>query len=272
MAAAENTYENTWRYTQYISDRALVLSIIAIYGLWVLATYLLEGLPNLVITIDPTARAIYVIVANVFIGTLLVGYMLRRGVGWGLFSREEIGFRCGLCILIAVALAIATGIFIYLLSGAVVFDIMLFLGYLLHVFPTSVAEVLVCWAMIGATTQAILARRGQILSLIGGIAAATFFFGIYHFAHSAPFNTIEMVLFLMLPGLATSIFYFAIKDIYATIIFQTFLGMIGVSRAVSVTQIDELLLLILLLALIALVALTVVDWMTGRALFRGALP
>jgi hypothetical protein len=62
---------------------------------------------------------------------------------------------------------------------------------------------------------------------------AAVLFGIYHFAHSPPFNTWSMVALLTAVGLVTSVFYFVSRDIYATIVFHNFLGVFGVVQALQ---------------------------------------
>lgn len=42
-----------------------------------------------------------------------------------------------------------------------------------------------------------------------------------------------MIAFLMLPGLATSIFYFAVREVYSTIVFQNLMGTLGVIQNID---------------------------------------
>ena len=77
-----------------------------------------------------------------------------------------------------------------------------------QVLVVSIAEVMVCWVIVGASFESLVKSRGRIASLVVGILTPDIFFGIYHFAHSPPFNQIGMVLFLMIPGLVTSLVYF----------------------------------------------------------------
>jgi hypothetical protein len=58
-------------------------------------------------------------------------------------------------------------------------------------------------------------------------------FGIYHFAHSPPFNTIPLVVILSVIGLVTSVFFFVSRDVYGTIAFHNFSGILGVIRALD---------------------------------------
>jgi len=67
--------------------------------------------------------------------------------------------------------------------------------------------------------------------MAAGAAAASLSFGLYHFAHSPPFNGPTMVAFLSLVGLRTSLFFFATRDLFATIVFHNFPAVAGVTRA-----------------------------------------
>jgi membrane protease YdiL (CAAX protease family) len=87
--------------------------------------------------------------------------------------------------------------------------------------------------VIGSVSQALLQDRGRWVSLILAAIIASVFFGVYHFAHSPPFDTLPMVLFLSAIGLVTSVFFFVSRDVYGTIAFHNFLGILGVIRALE---------------------------------------
>jgi hypothetical protein len=57
---------------------------------------------------------------------------------------------------------------------------------------------------------------------------AAVLFGVYHYAHSPPFNTHAMVVLLTSVGLVTGTFFFISRDIYGTVVFHNFLGVFGV--------------------------------------------
>jgi len=104
-----------------------------------------------------------------------------------------------------------------------------------HVFvqalPVSIAEVMVCWALIGSTFESLgrrIKRFGKVASIVVGALVASVLFGIYHYAHSPPFNETAVVSFLMLPSVATGVTYFLGRDFYAAVIIQNFMGIIGV--------------------------------------------
>jgi membrane protease YdiL (CAAX protease family) len=101
------------------------------------------------------------------------------------------------------------------------------------VFVVSVAEVLVCWSLVGATFESVLQPRlGRGAVFVAAVVAAVLF-GLYHFAHSAPFNTWAMVGLLAVVGLVTGLFFFVSRDALGTAVFHNFLGTFGVTQALE---------------------------------------
>jgi hypothetical protein len=111
--------------------------------------------------------------------------------------------------------------------------------------PGSIAEVVVCWALVGTTFESITRRKNKnnnnninnkskITPIIVGAAVAIVLFGLYHFAHSPPFNQPNMVIILMYPSLPASIVYFVVRDIYTAIVFHNFQALFGVMNNVNI--------------------------------------
>jgi hypothetical protein len=208
--------------------RALTLAI-ALYLSWVLVTYLLEGR---ILTFqrpeDTGARLVYALVANIFIGmggsALVIRYLSRAGA----LSAQQAGFRGLGHAAIAVVVGVVIGFAIYALQGAPSWNPVVILNAYAQALVVTVAEILVCWAVIGSLSQRVLQDRGRWVSVILAAIIASVLFGIYHFAHSPPFNTIPVVAFLSVIGLVTSVFFFISRDVYGTIAFHNFLGIYGV--------------------------------------------
>jgi uncharacterized membrane protein (UPF0136 family) len=127
----------------------------------------------------------------------------------------------------------ALGFAFYALQGAPSWNPMVIINAYAQVFVGSVAEILVCWAVVGSVSQALLQDRGRWISLILAAIISSILFGIYHFAHSPPFNTVPLVVFLSVIGLVTSAFFFVSRDVYGTIVFHNFLGIFGVIGALE---------------------------------------
>jgi hypothetical protein len=199
---------------QEVSSRnplKLIAIALSIYIIWVAATYLLEGRIHLFQKVDPIGRMTYVVIANIAIGTVLSAIAIRYLLKAQLVKPEQLGLNKSRIRTAAVIASAAAG------------GLALFL-------PVSIAEVMVCWALIGSSFESIAKNNNKrkIISVIVGAIAASVLFGVYHYAHSPPFNQTSIVLFLMLPSIATAFTYFLGRDIYAAVIVQNFMGIFGV--------------------------------------------
>jgi hypothetical protein len=136
-----------------------------------------------------------------------------------------------------------------------------------QVFVVSMAEVMVCWALVGGMV-ALGVGGSRWASITFAVVVASLLFGFYHFAHSAPFNTPRMVIFLSVIGLMTSVFFFVSRDVYATILFHNFLGAFGVVQALAAQQnlgaFEVLQVPLIATAIAALVVLVTVDALVIR--------
>ena len=213
--------------------RALTLAV-GLYLVWVLATYLLEGRIHTLLRPEAMgARLSYALFANILIGIGGSALVIRSLSRAGTISPEQSGFRGLRHAAIAVVIGAVLGFALYALQGAPSWNPMVIINAYAQVLVGSIAEVLVCWAVIGSVSQALLRDRGRWISLILAAIIASIFFGIYHFAHSPPFNTVSLVAFLSLIGLVTSVFFFVSRDVYGTITFHNFLGILGVIGALD---------------------------------------
>jgi hypothetical protein len=246
-----------------------VLLALGVYLLWMAVTYILEGRINLVHNPTPTGRAIYVLIANVVIGIGVAFWALRMLVVSNITNAKQLGFRSLKRTIIAGLIALAVGGGLFLLQNSASRNPLVLFNGFAQVLPVSIAEVVVCWAVIGGSFEALGKPKGKVIGVITGIVAATFLFGVYHYAHSAPFNQTWMVFFLMIPGLVTSLVYFLGRDIYATIIFQNFLGMTGVMQNVDLERFSQPLYHLYILLIISVVVLIAADVIFIRRLTGG---
>lgn len=214
--------------------RALSLAFV-LYLLWVFATWLLEGR---ILTFqrpeDIGARLIYALVANVLIGIGGSALVIRFLSNWGAISPPQAGFRGIGHAVVAVVIGGALGFVLYVLQGAPTFNPVVILNAFAQVLVGSIAEVLVCWAVVGSLAEAMLRDgRTRWVSVMLAALIASVLFGVFHFAHSPPFNTVGTVVFLSAIGLVTSAFFFISRDVYGTITFHNFQGIFGVIGALE---------------------------------------
>ena len=198
--------------------------------------------------------------------------MIRFVSRAGTVSTQQAGFRGLAHAVIAVAVGVALGFAFYALQGAPTFNPVVLINAYAQVLVTTIAEVLVCWAVIGSLSQSLLqADRGRWVSLILAALIASVLFGVYHFAHSPPFNTVPLVVFLSVIGLVTSVFFFVSRDVYGTVAFHNFLGILGVIRALeasgNLSSFERPIIPLLVMAVIAIALLIAahVFWLNAGA-------
>jgi hypothetical protein len=212
-----------------------VASVLGLYALWVFATYLLEGAPGTLLRPEAHGlRLIYTVVANLMLGTLGSMVVLRRVTATSGGSLRPLGFEGGRRTMLGSVLGLALGGGVYIAQGAPSLHPVVMLNGFAQVLPVSVAEVLVCWALVGVVTGQSWARgdgpipQGLTTALVASVA-----FGLYHIAHSPPFNIPGMIALLVLVGLVTSVFFLVVRDVYGTIAFHNFLALFGVLQALA---------------------------------------
>jgi hypothetical protein len=261
----------------------LVLLSISVYIIWTFSTYILEGRVNLLQRIDPIGRIEYAVVVNILIGTILAFVMLRTSLRVRFVTSEQLGFQSLRRILTLVVIAIVIGFVLFLISNPAPgsMNATVIANILAQTLPTSIAEVVVCWAVVGTVFESLVRSkmhgsnwkngttlhldwtsiRGRkvttvsVVSLIVGGIVSIVLFGIYHFAHSPPFNQPNMVLFLMIPAILTSVFYFIGREIYSTITIHNLLALIGVSDSIDVTALTQPLYPVIIIAFISVLVL-----------------
>lgn len=214
----------------------ILLIAFSTYLLWVLATYLLEG--RILTLLRPEAdvdRVIYTVVANIIIGSILALIVVRHALDTRITSLDSSGFRPFGKTIIAIVIAGVLGFILLIFLQPPSLDPVVLLNVYTQVFTVTIAEIAVCWAVIGSIIEGTLQKRGRILAITGGIIAASILFGIYHLGHSPPFNTGNMIAFLSLFGVVTSLVFFIGRDIYATMVFHNFFGSFGVMQSLDAT-------------------------------------
>jgi hypothetical protein len=227
-ASSVSTHNTLWR--------ALALAA-SLYVAWTAATYLLEGrLLTLLRPEDTADRLTYAVVANLLIGTVGAVGVVRWLHGQGLLRLDAAGFRGWRHTLGSVAAGLVLGGIIYAVQPSPVWQPGLLLNGFAQVLVVSIAEVLVCWAVIATLSEQLLLRRfGSRVAYTGTALIASVLFGGYHLAHSPPFNTLDMVLLLTAVGLGTSVFFLKARSVYGTIAFHNMLGLYGVTQSLATT-------------------------------------
>jgi len=204
-----------------------------LFGIWMLATYLLEGRIRTFLRPEAAAaRLVYAVVANVGIGTIGAALVIRAALrGAATAAPAAYGLADPRRLLTMVILGMLLGGLVLAVQRLPSRHPVVLLNAFAQVLVVSIAEVVVCWAVLGATVRNALGPGIVPLGLAVLLAALAF--GFYHFAHSPPFNTWRMVLLLSGVGLATGAFFFLGGDLYGTILFHNAFALRGVTEALA---------------------------------------
>src|SRR5215207_7185383 len=159
--------------------------------------------------VDPISRMTYVVTANIAIGTVLSAIAIQYLLKAQFVKPEQLRLnkprlRTAASI---IASAAGGGLALFMLQNPRTTEPIVVFNAFMQVLPVSIAEVLLCWALIGSSFESLAKNinKGRIVSFIVGANAASVLFGVYHYAHSPSFNQTSMVLFLMLPSVATGV-------------------------------------------------------------------
>lgn len=249
-----------------------VASAIGIFAVWMLATYLLEARVGTFLRPDTTNRFIYAVVANMLIGTIGSALVIRAIVRRAEFPRvTTYGIARPLRILVLVPLAaVLAGLFL-VGQELPTSDPVILANASAQVLVVSIAEVVVCWALFGAVLRNALGSGSW--SAVIAVVSAALLFGLYHFAHSPPFDTPAMVLLLSGIGVATGMFFFLGGDLYSTIVLHNAFAIRGVIAALddsrSLDRYASSQLPLIATAIAAVVVLVIADVVLIRPHLRG---
>jgi hypothetical protein len=218
----------------HVTTNRRILSVAMLFFLtWTATTWFFEGRIETLLRPDAVMdRIVYAVVVNLLLG-------IAGGIALLWFARRHAAiepgseFPSGRRILLSLAAGFTLGLAAYLLQSAPSLNPTVIANAFAQVLVVSAAEVVVCWAVVGTAIKRALQPRGRMLATIVAAVAASVLFGLYHYAHSAPFNTLPMVTLLSAVGLATSAFFFISRDVAGTIVFHNFLGTFGVVKALA---------------------------------------
>jgi hypothetical protein len=243
------------------------------FVVWMLATYLLEARFGTFLRPDAMNRLFYTVVANMLIGTigsaLVIRAIVRRAA---LPPVTTYGIARPFRVLALVPVAAVVGGLFLVGQELPTSDPVILMNASAQVLVVSIAEVVVCWALLGAVLRNALGPG--MVSAAAAVLSAAVAFGVHHFAHSPPFNTPAMVLLLSVVGVATGLFFFLGGDLYSTIVLHNAFALRGVVQALGESgNLDRYAspqLPLIATALAAVLALVIVDVVLVRRALRVA--
>ena len=213
----------------------LVVIPLAVYTAWLLETFLLEKNLDLFTRIDPGVLLLYTVIACILTGSVVPFLLLRKSFLSGDVNMFQIGFRS-----LPRTLAACAGTFIIGYLGVVAFnpfgtDRGSFVNAFLLLLPTAAASAMVCWVLVGTHVQAFVRGGGLQVSIPVGVVITAVLFGLTTLAHSGLKSPGESLSVSIVAGIIAALFFFAVRDVYATTI-----AVAGLSVFLMADRIDPL--------------------------------
>jgi hypothetical protein len=201
--------------------RLLVIPF-AIYFVWMVVTALLEGDLRLLQSADSRLIIVYTVFACIIAGMILPVYCIRKSFISGAVNMFQIGFMPVRRAFYACALTTFFGYMAIEFFSPFGTDQSAFGYAFLLLLPTAIASVMVCWVLLGTHVQAFVRSGGTVLSIAAGSLVTAWLFCITYFVHSPPVNPQPALAGFLVLGLATAVFFFSVRDVYAASIFVAF--------------------------------------------------
>jgi hypothetical protein len=87
--------------------------------------------------------------------------------------------------------------------------------------PTAIAAVMICWGLLGTHIQAYVRSGGILVSVITGVVATALVFALSMTFLFASGRVAEAFPGYFAAGIVAALFFFAVRDIYATVVAVT---------------------------------------------------
>jgi hypothetical protein len=243
--------------------RLLVIPLL-VYIAWLIEIYLLDSSLSLFATLVPVLFLLYTAVGCILIGTLVPVYLIRRSFLYRTVNMLQIGFRP---IRRTITLCTITGslcILVLLLFSPAGYSRLSLVEVFLLYLPTAIATVMICWVLIGTHLQALVRSGGIAISISVSVVITSVLFGLSSVVHTSISGSPAPVVPVILLGMITALFFFAVRDVYATVIVLTTGMAILFSGLTNPAVLDGSLLLVLLSALAGLAVLFLVHFYFSR--------
>ena len=117
----------------------------------------------------------YVVIANIAIGTVLSAIAIRYLMKVQFLKPEQLGLnKSRLRTVAVIASAAAGGLALFILQNPRTLEPIVVFNVFMQALPVSIAEVMVCWALIGSCFESIAKNNNKrkIMSVIAGAIAA----------------------------------------------------------------------------------------------------
>jgi len=236
-ARKEDSEEDTPVQKAPVPERSAWLRLfiipLLIYLAWLVETFLLGGQSRLFQSPGAPGILLYTLVDCILIGLIVPVMYLKRSFITGAVNMHQIGFRpawrTGPIVLVTLVILLPISV----LFNPFGTDRMEFIQAFLLLLPTATASVMICFVLIGTHVQAIMRDGGILASISAGIVATTVLYGFASLVRTPGPGQQDILLFTLCTGVIISLFFFAVRDIYATILLATICQVFGMAEQVG---------------------------------------
>jgi len=257
--------------TRFSASRLVVIPLL-VYGIWVLETFLLERSPGLFAHYQPLPLVMYMVFANIIVGIAVPVILMRSAFISGAVNMFQIGFRSPRRAILATVFTALIGYFSLITFTPYGVHRLALFNTLALMIPVAVASVMVCWVLIGTHVQAYVRSCGTVSSIIAGVLVTGIAFGISSLARSPPLNQPDDLLIMTVLGLASALFFFSIRDVYASSLFVAFGIMAAVFQRIDPLYGDTVLPLVYETAALSVLSLLISHYYLYRNFITLRLP
>jgi hypothetical protein len=245
----------------------LIITPFIIAIIWQLENFLLAINPHLFSKANFPWLVLFTVLSCVLVGIIVPVLRIQAAFLSGAVNMFQIGFRSVRRTVIAVGItALAIYTFFVLTGasgGAIPFTFFL---------PTAVAAVMICWVLIGTHIQAYVRNGGAMISIFAGtlVTALIFALSMSILFIGPDFRQIFSGFFAA--GLISALFFFAVRDVYATIIVVTSGLMILLNARVDPEYLTTFNPVVVLCGFLVIGVLTGIHWHFSRHYKTVVLP
>jgi hypothetical protein len=200
--------------------RLLVIPVL-IYSCWVLALFLFGGAVHLFTAPAGPALALYTLVVCILMGLVIPLVILRRAFVSGAVNMFQLGFRSLVRTIPATVLACIALYGCILLSGMPGPDRAAFAQVFLLLLPTGISAAMICWVTAGTHVQALVRNGGAAISIPVGVVVTGILFALAMLVLVPVQRSPDLLSLYLGAGMVLAVFFFAVRDIYATSIAVT---------------------------------------------------
>ncbi len=210
----------------------LILIPFLIVIIWLLENYLLAGNSRLFWHASSFGLVLYTVLSVIIVGTLVPVMRVRATFLSGAVNMFQIGFRSLRRTLIAASLTALAGFIIFSLSVQGL-DRLTGVALFILLLPTAIAAVMICWVLVGTHVQAYVRSGGVVVSVFTGVLLTALVFAISLSVLFYGVNFRELFAGFFAAGCVTAFCFFAVRDVWATVIVVTFSLMILLNSRVD---------------------------------------